>query len=154
MKIETLNTKHASFITKHQQMYPEEMREDEDSFRTILGSTPFCYGAFDKTDLLGWVLCTVEEPHSAVQVYWYDLAVLAEYQLKGIAKALMVHAYRDLRWHGQWIRMHTRKATYPRNEEGLRHCGYRIMRDIYLPHHYLAEYGIDEDAHELLLAPV
>lgn len=145
----------ADYIAESQAMYPEEMREDAESFRAILNSTLFSFGYFAKglPNPLGWVLCSAEEPKSAVQVYWYDVAVLPEYQGKGIAKALMKHAYAELRWHDQWIRMHTRRATYPRSEEGLRRMGYRIVRDIYLPHHYLQEYGIDEDAHELLLAP-
>lgn len=151
--IQKLESHWAEYIASHQQMYPVEMQERAESFRAILESTAFNYGWFENETLIGWALCSAEEPCSPCQVYWYDLAVLEQFQGRGIAKALMATSYADLRWHGQWIRMHTRKATYPRTEAGLRNCGYRIVRDIYIPHHYLSEYGIDEDAHELLLAP-
>lgn len=151
--IRRLTSEHATYIAAHQEMYPLEMREEASSFEAILESTPFNYGFFQEDELVGWALCSAEEPVSAMQVYWYDLAVLTKAQGKGVARRLMAHAYADLRWHGQWIRMHTRKATYPRTEAGLRASGYRIVRDTFLPHHYLDEYGIDEDAHELLLAP-
>lgn len=147
--IQALNLEYAEYIASHQQMYPPEMREEASSFQSILASTPFNYGWFEADTLIGWALCSAEVPCSPCQVYWYDLAVLEQFQGKGVAKALMAHAYADLRWHGQWIRMHTRKATYPRHALE----GYRIVRDIFIPHHYLSEYGIDEDAHELLLAP-
>lgn len=152
--IKHIGPEYAAYIASHQGMYPAQMREEAASFTAILESTHFNFGYFDGATLLGWVLCSAEEPASATQVYWYDLAILEEYQGHGYAKALMEHAYRELRWRGQWIRMHTRRATYPRNEDGLRRCGYRIVRDTFLPHHYLDEYGIDEDAHEVLLAPV
>jgi predicted N-acetyltransferase YhbS len=154
MIIERLNTEHAQFIADHQQMYPKAMWEDASEFATILASTDFSFGAFADGALVGWILCSSEDPESAIQIYWYDLAVLESHHGQGIGKSLMQHAYRELRWKGQWIRMHTRRATYPRSEEGLRRSGYRIVRDVFLPHHYLEEYGIDEDAHELLLSPI
>ncbi len=144
----------ARYIADHQDMYPKAMAEPEVTFVKIMDDSRFCFGSFVLKELAAWVLCAQEDPTSPCQVYWYDLAVLPAFQRKGLAKQLMIHTYRELRWAGQWVRMHTRTTSYPRNELGLRRCGYKIVRDIYIPHHYLEEYGVGEDAHELLLAPV
>lgn len=157
--IKPIGPEYATFIASSQTMYPEAMREEVDVFSRLL-SHGYCYGCFGNYTLMGWALTEPDDPKHIAgnhrQVYWYDLAVLEEYQGQGIAKALMKHAYAELRWQGFWIRMHTRRATYPRNDEGIRRCGYQIVTDLYLPNHYGLEYEMDEieHGHELLLKPV
>jgi ribosomal protein S18 acetylase RimI-like enzyme len=141
----------AAYIAEHQTMYPAAMHEGAELFGEYLSSTPFNWGLFlgDNGTMAGWVICTAEEPPSSKQVYWIDLAVLPEFQGRHYSKVLMEHAYKELRWAGQWVRMHCRSTAYPRNAEGLRRCGYEIVRDTLEPKVYCGE-----DLHELLLKPL
>jgi ribosomal protein S18 acetylase RimI-like enzyme len=148
----------AAYIAAHQTMYPEAMREDEQTFRRLIEHR-MSWGWFKYRALLGWITFEQESDQDEYpkRAYCYDLAVLQEYQHQGIMKALAKHAYRELRWKSYWIRMHCRKASYP-SPGFLFRCGYEIVQDRFIENHYATEYQDDslmgEHAHELLLKPI
>lgn len=167
MKIKPIGPEQAQFITDSQKVnYPPEMFEPVEVWLDLL-SKGFSWGAFVSSAelpepvLVGWLIAHPETiscfDHSLRKaVYIDDVVVFPDWRHMGVMKALTIHAYREFRWRGLWVRMHCRRASYP-SPGFLWRQGYEIVEDNFIKNHYGVEYETDtlvEDARELKLCPI
>jgi len=135
-------------------IYPKEMWEDARTILSVLESTDMSRGLFLREQLLGYAIfqgCDEERT-----IYLYDFAVLPHLQHKGLgtklARDVLAAAWRKT----LKIKMHVRETSYPlfANRDKLRTVGYRLVSDKFVRDFYFGEFGIHEDAHELVMEPV
>jgi GNAT superfamily N-acetyltransferase len=156
VKLLPRNLSTARLIARMQvRIYPKEMQEDAREILPILASTDLSRGLFSGKNLLGYALFERGDEKEGT-VYLYDFAILPQFQSKGLGSKLLREVL-ALPWRRKLkVRMHVRKTSYPllTNEEKLRAAGYRLIRVTLLHDWYFKEFGIHEDAHELVLQPL
>lgn len=162
--IKPIGPEYADYIAANQSMYPEEMHEDTETFKTLLASSDLSLGilfALQATPnppemmLTGWAIIDGSQDPP----YLYDLAVLPAFQRKSIARDLMRALLANMRWRGLDLHYHARSTSYPllASVPFLTECGYQIVSDCYIPNHYGIEYESDtlvEDGHEIFIRPI
>lgn len=131
-----------------------EMRESEAEIQQILVSGDLSRGLYKEDRLVGYLL--VRWTQGADTAYIYDIAILPEYQRRGLGTALAREALSQARSRGLKVSLHARSTGYPLfgNRGRMREMGYLVTMDELKPDWYFAEYGVHEDARELLLEPV
>lgn len=151
---------HADFIAKHQDMYPPEMQiTDPAIWMSDLESTPYSVRCYTKCEhstwnhMVGWRIFRRE---SDKYIYVSDLAVLPAYQGYGLAKKIIKFSLREPRWHGEAIHSFLRKTSYHlvANTNLITEAGYKLVFDRFHPNHYYNRFGLEEDAHEIILEPL
>jgi GNAT superfamily N-acetyltransferase len=155
IKVLTPDPVHARELVEAQgKIYPKEMRESERDILRILESSDLSCGAYKNSHLIGYVL--VKGAPQGGAVYIYDIAVLPEYQRKGLGTALAKQILKQAGAKGLNVSLHTRATSYPLfgNRAKMREMGYEIVQDELRPDWYFKEFGVHEDAHELLMEPL
>lgn len=130
------------------------MQESARAIYSILMSTDLSRGLFMGEELIGYAL--FEKADILKTVYLYDIAVLPKFQHKGLGTTLAREALAASRRRGLKVRMHVRSTSYPlfANSDKMRSAGYRVARKTFVPDFYFGEFGVHEDAHELVLYPL
>ncbi len=135
-------------------IYPKEMQEDVQTLLAILESTDMSCGLFIGKKLVGYALFQGVE--KAGMIYLYDIAILPRFQHRGLG-AELTQGVLAAAWQKKLrIKMHVRAMSYPLfvNRERLRAAGYRLVSNKLLRDWYFGEFGIHEDAHELVMEPL
>ncbi len=134
-------------------IYPKEMQESEETIQAVLDSTDLSRGVYKGKDLIGYGLVKGTEDKSTV--YLYDIAILPEFQQKGYGTRLIQEILRSTRARNLRVAMHARSSGYRLlgKRDMMRRLGYEVVKDEFLPDWYFNEFGIHEDARELLLQP-
>jgi ribosomal protein S18 acetylase RimI-like enzyme len=148
-------TETAEAIARMQkEIYPEAMQEDSQAVLSVLRSTDLSRGVYVNGALVGYGL--VQKTSKKGVVYLYDIAVLPSYQRRGLGSKLAREILGSAGSRGLKIVMHVRPAGYALfgNRERVREMGYDVAEDKLLPDWYYREFGIHEDAHRLVLAPL
>jgi ribosomal protein S18 acetylase RimI-like enzyme len=154
-QIKPLTEAEAAEVAKLQVLiYPREMQEDEQTVRSVLRSTDLSRGVYAGPKLIGYALVRAGDQHDFI--YLYDIAILPQFQRKGLGKKVAQEVFRLARRRNLKITMHVRSTAYRLfgDPKKVRELGYAIVKDEYRPNWYFTEFGINEDAHELLLEPV
>jgi GNAT superfamily N-acetyltransferase len=130
------------------------MQEDEVTVREVIHSTDLSQGIEKDGRLIAYGIVQATERQDTI--YLYDVAVLPEFQRRGLATKLARVIFSQAREKGLKIRLHCRRTGYRLfgDSEKMREMGYAIVRDELRPDWYLKEFGIQEDAHELFLEPM
>jgi GNAT superfamily N-acetyltransferase len=136
------------------QVYPKKMRENPRTIYSILASTGLSRGIFMGRELIGYALFQRDNLDNTV--YLYDIAVLPRFQHKGLGTRLAQESLASAWQRGLNVRMHVRSTSYPLfvNRNKIRAGGYRLAGKKFVPDFYFGEFGIHEDAHELILRPL
>jgi len=145
----------ARLLAKMQQrIYPKKMQEDARTILSILESTDLSRGLFMGKRLFGYALFQRFSEEGVV--YLYDFAILPQLQHKGLGTKLAQDVLATVREKRLKIKMHVRKTSYPlfANRDKLRAAGYRLVSDKFVRDFYFGEFGIHEDAHELIMKPL
>ena len=136
------------------QVYTKRMQESARTVLSILASTDLSRGMFMGHELIGYAL--IQKASQERTVYLYDLAILPQFQGRGLGTKLVQEALASA-WQRQLkVRMHVRSTSRRLfvNRDKLRAAGYRLVRDRFVRDFYFAEFGVHEDAHELVLQPL
>jgi ribosomal protein S18 acetylase RimI-like enzyme len=157
IRIEVLpaNPRHIrELIEVQRRVYPTEMREREAEIRRILESSDMSLGIYKKGRLIGYAL--VRATQKIDTVYIYDIAILPEFQRQGLGTSLAREILTQARSRGLKVSLHVRSTSYPLfgNRDKMREMGYLVAKDELKPDWYFGEYGVHEDARELLLEPL
>lgn len=136
------------------EVYPRKMQESARVIYSILMSTDLSRGLFMGEELIGYAL--FERADMPKTVYLYDIAVLPKFQHQGLGTKLAQDALAAAHRRGLKIRMHVRSTSYPlfTNRNKMRSVGYKVARKKFVPDFYFGEFGVHEDAHELVLYPL
>ena len=149
---------YAEYIANNQEMYPNEMKiTDISTWEDEIKSTPYSVGMYFNNcvlkHIIGWRIFKRE---AEKLLYVSDLSILPAYQVLGYAKELVKFSLRETRWHKEKIHSYLRKTSYHivANPILITSAGYEIIKDCFQPHHYYKRFGLAEDAHELIIAPI
>lgn len=161
MQLKLLNNnsayKYAEFIATHQQMYPDEMKiTDVETWSDEITSTPYSVGMFleqPNDALVGWRIFRREAED---MLYVSDLSILPAYQGLGYARELVKFSLKKPRWFKECIHSFLRETSYHvvADIDLITSAGYKIVLDRFHKNHYYRRFGIAEDAHEIILAPI
>lgn len=135
-------------------IYPREMQEDARTILPVLASTDLSRGLFIGKELVGYAL--FQRARESGTVYLYDIAIVPHLQRRGLGTKLAQEALAAA-WHRRLtIKMHVRATSYPlfANRGKLRAAGYRLVNDKFVRDFYFGEFGIHEDARELIMKPL
>jgi GNAT superfamily N-acetyltransferase len=135
-------------------IYPKEMQENASTILSILGSTNLSRGLFERGGLIGYAL--FQRTRRARTIYLYDIAILPRLQHMGLGTKL-VQEVLTATWERRLrVKMHVRATSYPLfvNRNKLRAAGYRLVSNKFVHDFYFKEFGIHEDAHELIMEPL
>ena len=134
---------------------------DISAWQSEIESTPYSVGMYLPKEslnlgtdvLIGWRIFKRE---AEKLLYVSDLSILPAYQGLGYAKELVKFSLRETRWHKEKIHSYLRKTSYHivANPILITSAGYEIIKDCFQPHHYYKRFGLAEDAHELIIAPI
>lgn len=136
-----------------EQIYPCGMQDDLKTIREILESSDLSRGMYRAGKLIGYAL--VQRAEKEGTVYLFDFAVLPQFQRRGLGTRLAAAILRETNRRKLRIAMHVRSSSYPLfgNRQRMRRMGYDVAKDRFLADWYFGEYGVHEDAHELLMEP-
>ena len=134
-------------------IYPKAMQEDARAILSVLASTDLSRGLFMGGDLVGYALF---QRDGAGTIYLYDIAILPHLQRRGLGTKLAQEALAAAWRRRLKVRMHVRATSYPLfvNRDKLRAAAYRLVRNKFVRDFYFKEFGIHEDAHELVMKPL
>lgn len=135
-------------------VYPKKMQESPRTIYSILASTDLSRGMFLGHKLIGYVLFERSDLNNTV--YLYDIALLPKFQHQGLGTKLAQESL-AFAWRRRLkVRMHVRSTSYPlfANRSKMRVAGYRLASKKLVSDFYFGEFGIHEDAHELVLHPL
>ncbi len=135
-------------------IYPKEMQEDAPTILSVLASTDLSRGLFLGKELVGYAL--FERAREKGTVYLYDIAIVPHLQRRGLGTKLAHEVLAAAGRRRLTIKMHVRATSYPlfANRGRLRAAGYRLVNDTFVRDFYFGEFGIHEDAHELVMEPL
>lgn len=161
MKLKLLNpelaVKHAQYIASHQEMYPNEMKiTDVATWADEIMSTPYSVGMYleeTNTELIGWRIFRREAED---MLYVSDLSILPAYQGLGYSREVVKFSLKKPRWFKECIHSFLRETSYHvvADIDLITSAGYKIVLDRFHRQHYSRRFGLNEDAHELILAPI
>src|SRR5579872_2483285 len=108
-----LSIKYGSFISNHQEMYPDAMKiTDTATWVDEIMSTPYSVGLFIEgvyDQLIGWRIFRREAED---MLYVSDLSILPAYQGLGYARELVKFSLRKPRWFKECIHSFLRETSY------------------------------------------